>query len=83
MSGAPKRSHEESVHSSSKHSNEDSGTYSKLVSLPVSNEYHMPYDISQDSRVAKVPRTEFRDADRRSPLNPFWIFLNVPTIHGT
>ncbi|KAG5078379.1 hypothetical protein AAZX31_20G200800 [Glycine max] len=72
MSGAPKRSHEESVHSSSKHSNEDSGTYSKLVSLPVSNEYHMPYDISQDSRVAKVPRTEFRDADRRSPLNPVY-----------
>ncbi|XP_020238911.1 zinc finger CCCH domain-containing protein 13 isoform X1 [Cajanus cajan] len=72
MSGAPKRSHEESVHSSSKHPHEDSGTYSKLVSSSVSNEYHMPYDISQDARVAKAPRTEFRDADRRSPLHPVY-----------
>ncbi|KAK7344084.1 hypothetical protein VNO77_13334 [Canavalia gladiata] len=72
MSGAPKRSHEESVHSSSKHPHEDSGTYSKLVSSSVSNEYHMSYDISQDSRVAKAPRTEFRDADRRSPLHPVY-----------
>ncbi|KAH1229959.1 hypothetical protein GmHk_10G029566 [Glycine max] len=72
MSGAPKRSHEESVHSSSKHPNEDLGTYSKLVSSSVSNEYHMPHDITQDSRVAKVPRTEFHDADRRSPLNPVY-----------
>lgn len=68
MSGAPKRSHEESVHPSSKHPHEDTGSYSKLVSSSVSNEYHMPYDISQDSRVAKAPRNEFRDADRRSPL---------------
>ncbi|KAK7391810.1 hypothetical protein VNO78_20232 [Psophocarpus tetragonolobus] len=72
MSGAPKRSHEESVHSSSKHPHDDSGTYSKLVSSSVSNEYHMPYDISQDSRVTKAPRTEFRDADRRSPLHPVY-----------
>ncbi|KAK7278341.1 hypothetical protein RJT34_23369 [Clitoria ternatea] len=64
MSGAPKRSHEESVHPS-KHSHEDSGTYSKTVS----NDYHLPYDVSQDSRVAKAPRTEFRDTDRRSPLH--------------
>ncbi|KAL9318004.1 hypothetical protein ACSQ67_014521 [Phaseolus vulgaris] len=72
MSGAPKRSHEESVYPSSKHPHEDSGTYSKLVSSSVSNEYHMPYDINQDSRVAKAPRTEFRDADRRSPLHPVY-----------
>ncbi|KAL2325219.1 hypothetical protein Fmac_024277 [Flemingia macrophylla] len=72
MSGAPKRSHDESVHSSSKHQHEDSGTYSKLVSSTVSNEYHMPYDVSQDARVAKAPRTEFRDADRRSPLHPVY-----------
>ncbi|KAK7268995.1 hypothetical protein RIF29_21709 [Crotalaria pallida] len=67
MSGTPKRSHEETTHLSSKHPNEDSSTYSKLLSS-VSNEYHMPYDIGQDSRVAKAARTEFRDADRRSPL---------------
>lgn len=69
MSGTPKRPHEETVHPSSKHPHEDSGTYSKLVSSSVSNEYHASYDISQDSRVAKAPRNEFRDADRRSPLH--------------
>ncbi|XP_014513739.1 uncharacterized protein LOC106772092 isoform X1 [Vigna radiata var. radiata] len=71
MSGAPKRSHEESVHPSPKHPHEDL-TYSKLVSSSVSNEYHRPYDINQDSRVAKAPRTEFRDADKRSPLHPVY-----------
>lgn len=68
MSGAPKRSHEETVHSSSKHQHDDSGTYSKLSSS-VSNEYHIPYDLGQDPRVTKTPRTETRDADRRSPLH--------------
>ncbi|XP_004495444.1 uncharacterized protein [Cicer arietinum] len=70
MSGTPKRSHEESVHPSSKHPQlEDAaGAYSKLVSSSVSNEYHMPYDIGQDSRAAKVPR----DADRRSPLQSLY-----------
>ena len=68
MSGVPKRSHEDTLHLSSKHPHEDSGTYSKLVSS-ASNEYHMPYDIGQESRAAKAPRTEFRDADRRSPLH--------------
>ncbi|KAI4347425.1 hypothetical protein L6164_008240 [Bauhinia variegata] len=67
MSGAPKRSHEETVHSSSKHPHEDAGTYTKSSSL-VPNEYHNPYEIGQDSRAAKAPRTESRDADRRSPL---------------
>ncbi|XP_061369463.1 uncharacterized protein LOC133312306 [Gastrolobium bilobum] len=69
MSGTPKRSREESVHPSSKQQHEDSGTYSKLVSSTVSNENHMSYDISQDSRAAKAPRIEFRDVDRRSPLH--------------
>ncbi|OIW13085.1 hypothetical protein TanjilG_08118 [Lupinus angustifolius] len=68
MSGTPKRSHEETVHPSSKHPNDDSSVYPKLASS-VSNEYHMPYDTGHDSRVAKAARTEFRDADRRSPLH--------------
>ncbi|KAF7813355.1 zinc finger CCCH domain-containing protein 13-like isoform X1 [Senna tora] len=73
MSGVPKRSHEETVHSSSKQPHEDAGTYSKLSSS-ISNEYHIPYDIGQDSRVAKAPRTESRDADRRSPLHSvYWV----------
>ncbi|KAE9589703.1 putative histone deacetylation protein Rxt3 [Lupinus albus] len=68
MSGTPKRSHEETIHPSSKHPNEDSSTYSKLASS-VSNQYHMPYDIAHDSRGAKAARTEFHDADKRSPLH--------------
>ncbi|XP_020206900.1 uncharacterized protein LOC109791943 [Cajanus cajan] len=68
MSGVPKRSHEDAVHQSSKHSHQDSGTYSKLMPS-VSNDHHIPYDIGQDSRVAKAIRTEPRDADRRSPLH--------------
>lgn len=68
MSGTPKRSHEETVHSSSKPPHDDLGTYSKLPSS-VSNEYHITYDLGQDSRVTKTPRSESRDADRRSPLH--------------
>ncbi|KAL2605405.1 hypothetical protein AAZX31_09G142300 [Glycine max] len=68
MSGVPKRSHEDSVHQSSKHPHQDSGTYSKLMPS-VSNDHHIPYDMSQDSRVAKTVRTEPRDADRRSHLH--------------
>ncbi|CAL5208123.1 unnamed protein product [Lathyrus oleraceus] len=68
MSGTPKRSHEESVHPASKHPHEDAGSYSKLVPSSVSSEYHMSYDIGQDSRVAKVPR----DGDRRSPLHSIY-----------
>lgn len=30
---------------------------------------HVPYDMAQDSRLAKVTRTETRDGDRRSPLH--------------
>lgn len=65
MSGTPKKSHEESVHPSSKHPHEDAGAYPKLAPSSVSNEYHMSYDIGQDSRVVKVPR----DVERRSPLH--------------
>ncbi|KAL2967578.1 hypothetical protein AAZX31_16G184400 [Glycine max] len=68
MSGVPKRSHEDAVHQSSKHPHQDSGAYSKLMPS-VSNDHHIPYDMSQDSRVAKTVRTEPRDADRRSPLH--------------
>ncbi|KAK7283721.1 hypothetical protein RIF29_13456 [Crotalaria pallida] len=68
MSGVPKRSHEETVHPSSKQPHEDSGTYPKFIPS-VSNEHRIPYDIGQDSRAAKTPRIEPRDADRRSPLH--------------
>lgn len=72
MSGAPKRSHEESGHSSSsKYPHEDSGACPKLPPS-VSNEYHQPHEMGQDSRLAKIPRTESRDADRRSPLLPVY-----------
>ncbi|XP_042963543.1 zinc finger CCCH domain-containing protein 13-like isoform X2 [Carya illinoinensis] len=66
MSGAPKRSHEEGGHS--KYPNEDSGAFPKL-STAVPSEYHPPYEMVQESRMPKLPRTESRDADRRSPLH--------------
>ena len=74
MSGVPKRTHEESGHSSSsKYPHEDSGGYPKLSST-VSGEYHSPYEMAQDARMPKIPRTEPRDADRRSPLrSPYWM----------
>ncbi|XP_052305733.1 uncharacterized protein LOC127904818 [Populus trichocarpa] len=74
MSGAPaKRSHEEGCHSSSLKfpPHEDTGSYSKLTS-GVSNEYHLPYEMGPDVRVAKIPRTESRDVDRRSPLHSMY-----------
>uniref|UniRef100_A0A6N2LUJ4 Uncharacterized protein n=1 Tax=Salix viminalis TaxID=40686 RepID=A0A6N2LUJ4_SALVM len=58
MSGAPvKRSHEEGGHSSSLKfpPNEDTGSYPKLTS-GVSNEYHLPYEMGPDARLAKIPR---------------------------
>ncbi|KAK7842110.1 hypothetical protein CFP56_014289 [Quercus suber] len=74
MSGVPKRTHEESGHSSSsKYPHEDSGGYPKLSST-VSGEYHSPYEMGQDARMPKIPRTEPRDADRRSPLrSSYWM----------
>ena len=74
MSGAPvKRSHEEGGHSSSLKfpPHEDRGSYPKLIS-GVSNEYHLPYEMGLDARVAKIPRTESRDVDRRSPLHSMY-----------
>ena len=74
MSGAPvKRSHEEGGHSSSLKfpPQEDTGSYPKLTS-GVSNEYHLPYEMGPDARVAKIPRTESRDVDRRSPLHSMY-----------
>ncbi|XP_022749421.1 uncharacterized protein LOC111298923 [Durio zibethinus] len=73
MSGAPKRSHEEGGgHSSSasKYPHEDTGTYPKMPSSLVPTEYHhpAPYEMGQDARMPRIPRTEPRDSDRRSPL---------------
>ncbi|KAI6699984.1 hypothetical protein NL676_014308 [Syzygium grande] len=67
MSGAPKRSHEESGHSSSKYTHEDLTPYPRLMPA-VSSEYHLSHDTGQESRMAKIPRTESRDSDRRSPM---------------
>ncbi|XP_028756479.1 uncharacterized protein LOC114715764 [Neltuma alba] len=64
MSSMLKRSHEETVQSSSKHPHEDAVTYSKLSSL-ASNEYHI--ETVQDSCVAKIPRYESHDTDRQFP----------------
>ena len=73
MSGAPKRSHEETAHSSSKYPppppppppppHEDPSSFSKLSSS-VSADYHAPYDVGggPDTRLPKIPRTELRDA---------------------
>jgi hypothetical protein len=74
MSGAPvKRSHEEGVYSSSSKypPHEDTSSNPKLTS-GVSNEYHPPYEMGPDARVAKISRTESRDADRRSPLHSMY-----------
>ncbi|OMO79104.1 Histone deacetylation protein Rxt3, partial [Corchorus capsularis] len=75
MSGPPKRSHEEGSgaghpSSASKYPHEDTGTYPKLAPSSVSTDYHhpAPYDMGQDARMARIPRAEPRDSDRRSPL---------------
>ncbi|XVE98960.1 hypothetical protein REPUB_Repub03eG0154500 [Reevesia pubescens] len=73
MSGAPKRSHEEAVgHSSaSKYSHDDTASYPKLPSSSLPSDYHHPppFDMLQDSRMPRIPRTDSRDSDRRSPLH--------------
>uniref|UniRef100_A0A2P2KGR2 Zinc finger CCCH domain-containing protein 13 n=1 Tax=Rhizophora mucronata TaxID=61149 RepID=A0A2P2KGR2_RHIMU len=72
MSGASKRPHEEGGHSSSsKYSHEDTVSYPKLTSS-ISSEYHPPYEMGPDARLAKIPRTEPRDTDRKSPLHPMY-----------
>ncbi|PPR84287.1 hypothetical protein GOBAR_AA36422 [Gossypium barbadense] len=73
MSGAPKRSHEEGgaqSSSASKYPHEDTANYPKMPSSSVPTEYHhpAPYDMGQDARMPRIPRTELRDSGRRSPL---------------
>ncbi|CAN1184471.1 hypothetical protein LINPERHAP2_LOCUS36996 [Linum perenne] len=66
MSGLPKRSHEMGGHSSTtKYPHEEAGAHPKLAQGAVSNEYHPPYDISQDARLGKISR----EVDRKSPLH--------------
>ncbi|XP_031402086.1 uncharacterized protein LOC116211729 isoform X1 [Punica granatum] len=71
MSGASKKSHEESGHSSSKYGHEDVPSYPRLMSA-VSNDYHPSHDLGQENRIAKLPRIESRDADRRSPMHSIY-----------
>lgn len=85
MSGTPnKRLHEESggAHSSvSRYSHDDSGTYPNIgTKLPssTSTDYHASFDMAPDApRLPKIPRTESRDVDRRSPLLP--MMYKMPT----
>ncbi|GAB4855777.1 hypothetical protein Ancab_024422 [Ancistrocladus abbreviatus] len=63
MSGAPKRPHEDSSHSSSssKYPHEDSGLYP-----------NMPFEMGQDLRAGKITRTDSHDVARRSPLHSMY-----------
>ncbi|PWA47647.1 Histone deacetylation protein Rxt3 [Artemisia annua] len=87
MSGTPnKRVHDDSGgHPSlSRYTHttqDDSGAYSgmgpansKLPNPSAPSEYHAPsFDMGQDSRMPKVPRTEIREMDsRRSPMIPMY-----------
>lgn len=76
MSGAPKRSHEEGSHpTTSKRSLEENPIFSNLPGKfvqPVSNDYHSPYEPWHDGRLAKVPRIESRDGDKRQSLVPIY-----------
>ncbi|KGN62230.1 zinc finger CCCH domain-containing protein 13 [Cucumis sativus] len=69
MSGAPKRPHDDGGHSSSsKYPHDDSSPYRKISSsLPV--QYRPSFEMGQDTPMSKIPRTESRDGDRRSPLH--------------
>ncbi|KAL4311995.1 hypothetical protein GQ457_01G007820 [Hibiscus cannabinus] len=89
MSGAPKRSHEEGggqPSSASKYPHEETAAYPKMSSSSVPTECHLPapYDMGQDARMPRIPRTELRDSSRRSPLQhsmyrmPSSITLNDP-----
>ncbi|KAF5183367.1 hypothetical protein FRX31_027046 [Thalictrum thalictroides] len=47
-----------------------SGAPKRLHEEAGSNEYHsIPFESGQDGQLAKVPRTESHDVDRRSPLH--------------
>ena len=69
MSGAPKRSHDDGGHSSSsKYPHDDSSPYRKLSSsIPM--QYRPSFEMGQDTPMSKLPRSESRDGDRRSPLH--------------
>ncbi|KAE8680314.1 hypothetical protein F3Y22_tig00111392pilonHSYRG00628 [Hibiscus syriacus] len=75
MSGAPKRYHEEGggqPSSASKYPLEETAAYPKMPSSSVPAEYHhpAPYDMGQDVRMPRIPRTELHgDSGRRSPLH--------------
>ncbi|KAG9151656.1 hypothetical protein Leryth_001953 [Lithospermum erythrorhizon] len=78
-----KRSHEEGGNGSgsfshmsiSKYPHVDStalpGTGSKLTSSGTTD-YHTSHEVAQESRMQKIPRTEVRDPDRKSPLVPMF-----------
>ncbi|KAE8731477.1 hypothetical protein F3Y22_tig00002840pilonHSYRG01431 [Hibiscus syriacus] len=73
MSGVPKRSHEEGggqPSSASKYPHEETAVYPKMPSSSVPSESHhlTPFDMGQDARMPRIPRTELRDSGRRSPL---------------
>ncbi|XP_043697273.1 zinc finger CCCH domain-containing protein 13-like isoform X2 [Telopea speciosissima] len=71
MSGAPKRLHEEvNPPPTSKHPLEESSLppLSVKISQSGSNEY--PFELGPEGRLAKIQRTEARDADKRPTLFP-------------
>ncbi|KAJ4962771.1 hypothetical protein NE237_022710 [Protea cynaroides] len=73
MSGAPKRLHEEVNHpTTSKHPLEESSLLPLCakISQSGSNEYHQPFELGPEGRLAKVPRTEAREADKRPTAFP-------------
>ncbi|XP_076952232.1 uncharacterized protein LOC143625900 [Bidens hawaiensis] len=88
MSGTPnKRVHEETAGHSSisrySHPPDDSGSYSgiggsnsKLPNPSGPSDYHTSFDIGQDSRMPKVPRTE---PDTRRPLLPTSMSRRLPS----
>ncbi|XP_010272511.1 PREDICTED: uncharacterized protein LOC104608276 [Nelumbo nucifera] len=76
MSGAPKRLHEDGSHpTNSKHPLEDSTVFSNSsgkLTQSIANEYHPPFEPGPDGRLAKVPRIESCEADKRSPILPIY-----------
>ncbi|OVA11202.1 Histone deacetylation protein Rxt3 [Macleaya cordata] len=78
MSGAPKRQFDEGSHPmTSKQTIEDINAFPSKISGKLvqsgSNEYHpLPPEQGSDGRLAKMPRIESRDADKRSPLLPMY-----------
>ncbi|KAI3510273.1 hypothetical protein L1887_17138 [Cichorium endivia] len=97
MSGTPnKRAHEDSGGHSSlsrySHPQDDSGTYSamggsnsKLPNSSAPSDYHpSSFDIGQDARMPKVPRTEMREMDsRRSPMVQMYRMQQPSSLNDT